>query len=115
MEKIKNNCPIKQFAITVNSRKVGICYYYDCFLAQKHCDNIYTINNENIRYSMDYFYKYDFMNLEEEVGIVKKLMQKIKRENCKEIILGHLGMNSLLAYIGNDFKYDNGYFIYRVQ
>jgi hypothetical protein len=95
---------IKYFMVNINAQKAGFCQYYDCFRAQRCCDNI---DKENIRYSIDYFIDGNYSHLDNEITIVKILIEKIKNEGGKEIILETLGVNSLKAYLLNSFHLDD--------
>jgi hypothetical protein len=71
------------FTININLKKVGICQYYDCFTTQKYCKNI---NKENIRYCIDYIIiECGYSSYQHDV--IKKLINKIKNKNGKEIII----------------------------
>ena len=92
---------IKYFMVNINAQKAGFCQYYDCFRAQRCCD---IIDKENVRYSIDYFVDGNYSNLDNQITIVKRLIKKIKDKGGKEVILDHLGTNSLKAYLANDFQ-----------
>ena len=94
---------IKYFIINNHSRKIGICQCYDCFLAQKCCDNI---DKENIRYSIDYLILSRY-NSDNDVKVIKKILDKIKKQNGKEIIIEDLGIKSLARLVlGLGFQCD---------
>jgi len=95
---------IKYFIISSNSKKIGICQYYDCFLAQKCCDNI---DKENIRYSIDYFILAEDNSNKNDANAIRKLINKIKRENGKEIIIENIDIKSLARLVlGFGFQFD---------
>jgi uncharacterized membrane-anchored protein YjiN (DUF445 family) len=92
--------------INSNSEKIGFCQYYDCFTAQKFCENI---AKENIRYCIDYVIIKYIDGVYDQFEVVKKLIKIIKKKNGKEIILDKIGIKTLKAFIPNDFQFDKGY------
>jgi hypothetical protein len=99
------NSYIEFFMINSNSEKIGFCQYYDCFTAQKFCENI---AKENIRFCIDYVIIKAIDHFYDPIEAVKKLIKIIKKKNGKEIIFDKLGTNSLKTFIANGFQYDKG-------
>jgi hypothetical protein len=104
------NSYIDFFMININSEKIGFCQYYDCFTAQKFCENI---DKENIRYCIDYVMIKYIDGVYDQFELVKKLIKIIKKKNGKEIILYNLGIKTLKAFIPNGFQFDKGH-IYKI-
>ncbi|MDR1759759.1 MAG: GNAT family N-acetyltransferase, partial [Fibrobacter sp.] len=76
---------IKHFIVKHNSVKIGFCQYYDCFAAKEEW---YEIDKPNQTYSIDYLIgEEDFLNKGYGKEIVKQLIEKIKAENGKEIVV----------------------------
>jgi RimJ/RimL family protein N-acetyltransferase len=96
---------IKHFIVKCNSQKIGFCQYYDCFEAQEEW---YRIDKSNNIYSIDYFIGEEkYLNKGYGKEIILKLIEKIKMENGKEIIvqpdIENIQSNKIL--LANGFEY----------
>jgi len=107
---------IKHFIVKSNDQKVGFCQYYDCYHAQEEW---YKINNQKEKYSIDYLIgEEEYLNKGYGKIIIKKLIEKIKTEGGKEIIvqpeLENKASNGVL--LANGFIYDenNEYYYLKI-
>ena len=98
---------IKHFIVKLNGKRIGFCQFYDCNDAQEEW---YIINKPKEIYSIDYLIgEEEYLNKGYGKMIVKKLIEKIKTEGGKEIIvqpeLENKASNGIL--IANGFIYSN--------
>ena len=97
---------IKHFIVKNNGQKIGFCQYYDCYDAQEAW---YKINKAKEIYSIDYLIgEEEYLNKGYGKIIIKKLIEKIKTEGGREIIvqpeLENKASNGIL--IANGFLYN---------
>jgi CTP:molybdopterin cytidylyltransferase MocA/predicted acetyltransferase len=103
---------IKHFIVKNKNTKIGFCQYYDCYRAR---EDWYNIEKPDDTYSIDYL-----IGEEQYLGkgfgreIIRLLVEKIKIENGKEIIVQPELENKISqkALLANGFLYDKkrGYF-----
>ena len=96
---------IRHFIVKVNSLKVGFCQYYDCFNAQ---ESWYKINKQKYTYSIDYLIgEENYLNKGYGKEIIRQLIEKVKTEGGKEIIVQPEMENvrSKKALLTNGFEY----------
>jgi RimJ/RimL family protein N-acetyltransferase len=97
---------IKHFMVKNKDNKIGFCQYYDCYNAQEEW---YKIDLQNNTYSIDYLIgEEEYLNKGIGKEIIKQLIEKIKMENGKEIIVQPELENekSCKALMGNGFLYN---------
>jgi RimJ/RimL family protein N-acetyltransferase len=97
---------IKHFMVKHQNHKIGFCQYYDCYYAQ---EGWYKIDLPKNTYSIDYLIgEEEYLNKGIGKEIIKQLIDKIKLENGKEIIVHPELENekSCKALVGNGFLYN---------
>ena len=98
---------IKHFIVKTGFDKIVFCQYYDCFIAREEW---YEINEKGNIYSIDYLIGEEkYLNKGFGKEIIKELIEKIRMENGREIIvqpeLKNVQSNKIL--LANGFEYDN--------
>jgi RimJ/RimL family protein N-acetyltransferase len=107
---------IKHFIVKCNSQKIGFCQYYDCFAAQEEW---YKIDKGNYTYSIDYLIGEEkYLNKGYGKEIILKLIEKIKMENVKEIIvqpdIENVQSNKILLANGFEYMEDKKYLFKKI-
>jgi len=96
---------IKHFIVKINSIKIGFCQYYDCFDAR---ESWYKIDKQKYTYSVDYLIgEENYLNKGYGKEILRQLVEKVKAEGGKEIIvqpdMENVRSNKIL--LANGFEY----------
>jgi RimJ/RimL family protein N-acetyltransferase len=97
---------IKHFIVKYGYERIGFCQYYDCYFAQEEW---YKINEKGMIYSIDYLIgDENYLNKGFGKEIIRGIIEKIKLENAKEIIVNPEPENiqSVKILIANGFRYD---------
>ena len=107
---------IKHFIVKINSIKVGFCQYYDCFDAKELW---YRTNKQNYTYSIDYLIGEEkYLNKGYGKEIVRQLIEKVKTEGGKEIIvqpdIENVRSNKILLANGFEYLKDKEYYYKKI-
>ena len=107
---------IKHFIVKFNSVKIGFCQYYDCFDAQELW---YKINKQKYTYSIDYLIgEENYLNKGYGKEIIRQLIEKVKTEGGKEIIvqpdIGNVRSNKILLANGFEYLEKKEYFFKKI-
>jgi len=107
---------IKHFIVKINSIKVGFCQYYDCFDAKELW---YRTNKQNYTYSIDYLIgEENYLNKGYGKEIIRQLIEKVKTEGGKEIIvqpdIGNVRSNKILLANGFEYLEKKEYFFKKI-
>jgi len=108
---------INHFIVKNNSEKIGFCQYYDCFIAQ---ESWYKVEKQNCTYSIDYLIgNENYLSKGYGKEIIRQLINKIKSENGKEIIVQpdqeNIKSNKVLLASGFTYKEPEKYFYKKLQ
>jgi RimJ/RimL family protein N-acetyltransferase len=107
---------IRHFMVEINSTKIGFCQYYDCFDAQ---ESWYKINKQKYTYSIDYLIgEENYLHKGYGKEIIQQLIEKVKTEGGKEIIvqpdMENTASNKILLATGFEYLKNKEYYYKKI-